>query len=322
MVRLLPRMGNPPMSARKLILLSGFISLPVLYVAMYAIEVWTRRQPIANTLKFEAMLVLIVMIALEQVYGYRNPVSQRFVLARDIIATAVNKYVTAAALALLVLPVLLYVPQHFLGRKVFLASPGELGPFWLQVILILLIVSFFRYWMHRWQHSNEFLWKLHSYHHRITDLRALNTEVSNPLDFALRNVLVFLILAVVGFDPLAIVLTVPATNISGQISHWGADIKAGRTMNTIFVTPEVHRWHHSAKIPEGHKYSVNYGVEFAFWDILFGTYHLPQENGVAVQPERIGHPTGIGDEPNYLKLLLAPFGLYPRSWNRVPEPAE
>ena len=51
-------------------------------------NIWTRRQPIANTVKFEALLVLIVMIALEQVYGYRNPGSQRFVLARDVIATA------------------------------------------------------------------------------------------------------------------------------------------------------------------------------------------------------------------------------------------
>ena len=300
------------MPVRKLIVFSSFIILPALYVTMYFADIGTLHQPMAQTLKFEAVLVLVVMMVLEQVYGYRNPASQRFVLTRDVIATAVNKYVTGAALAFLVLPVLLYAPLHFLGRKVLIASPGALGPFWLQVILILLIVSFFRYWMHRWQHSNEFLWKLHSYHHRITDLRALNTEVSNPLDFALRNILIFLILGVVGFDPLAIVLTVPATNVSGQISHWGADIRAGRLLNTIFVTPEVHRWHHSAIVPEGHRYSVNYGVEFAFWDILFGTYHLPQENGVALQPARLGHPSGLADEPNYLKVLLAPFGLYPR----------
>jgi ornithine lipid hydroxylase len=310
------------MSARRFLVVSSFVILPVLYLAMYLAEVLTRHQPVAEKLKFEALLVLIVMIALEQVYGYRNPGSQRFVLTRDIVATAVNKYLTAAVLSFLVLPILLFIPQHFLGRKVLLASPGELGPFWLQVVTILLIVSFFRYWMHRWQHSNEFLWKLHSYHHRITDLRALNTEVSNPLDFALRNILIFLVLGIVGFDPLAIVLTVPATNVSGQISHWGADIRAGRILNTIFVTPEVHRWHHSARVPDGHRYSVNYGVEFAFWDILFGTYHLPQENGVALQPERIGHPSGIGDEPNYLKILLAPFGLYPGSGRRAPEPAE
>ena len=309
------------MSARRLVTFSSFIILPVLYVLFWRIEVFAHGHG-AESLKWDALLLLVTIIGLEQLYGYRNDVPQRFVLTRDLIANVVNKYITGAVAALLVLPVLHYAPGHFLGRKTLLASSAELGPFWLQVILIVLSVSFFRYWMHRWQHQNEFLWSLHSYHHRITDLRALNTEVSNPVDFALRNILVFFILGVIGFDPLAIIVTVPATNVSGQISHWGADIRAGRLMNAIFVTPEVHRWHHAVDVPEGHKYAVNYGVEFAFWDILFGTYHLPQKNGIAVQPERLGHPSGIGDEPNYLKLLLAPFGLYPMAWRRANEPAE
>jgi len=36
----------------------------------------------------------------------------------------------------------------------------------------------------------------------------------------------------------------------------------------------------------------------------------------AEQPERIGHPGGLADEPNYVRLLLAPFGLYPVSARR------
>ena len=84
----------------------------------------------------------------------------------------------------------------------------------------------------------------------------------------------------------------------------------GGLLNYVMVTPEVHRWHHSAKVPDGYGYSCNYGVEFIFWDILFGTYYLPQENGQAVNPERIGHPGGLPDESNYLKILLAPLGLY------------
>jgi sterol desaturase/sphingolipid hydroxylase (fatty acid hydroxylase superfamily) len=72
----------------------------------------------------------------------------------------------------------------------------------------------------------------------------------------------------------------------------------------------VHRWHHALEVPEGHRYSVNYGVEFSFWDRMFGTFHLPLKDGIPEQPERIGHPSGQADEPNYIRLLLAPFGLY------------
>jgi sterol desaturase/sphingolipid hydroxylase (fatty acid hydroxylase superfamily) len=180
-------------------------------------------------------------------------------------------------------------------------------------VLVLVLISFVRYWIHRFQHANGFLWKLHSYHHQVQDLQASNTYVSHPIDFALRNVAVFLVLGIIGFDPFVILVAVPLSNISGTFSHCGADLKAG-LLNYVLVTPEVHRWHHTAQVPEGYKYSCNYGVEFSFWDILFGTFYLPQKEGETLQPERIGHPSGNADEPNYLKLLLVPLGLYPRKW--------
>jgi sterol desaturase/sphingolipid hydroxylase (fatty acid hydroxylase superfamily) len=259
------------MTAKTLFYASSLIILPALYALFYIIRVerWLPREA-------AGLVLLGTLIALEQVYRYKYAVSQRTILIRDIIANVVNRYVTSAVVGMIVLPILLFFPEHFLGRKVFLASPAQLGPFWFQVAVILLSVSFFRYWIHRVQHSVDFLWELHSYHHRVTDLTALNTDVSHPIDFALRNVVIFLVLGVVGFDPLVILITVPATNISAGISHWGADVKGG-FLNYLFVTPEVHRWHHSAEVPEGHKYSVNYGVEFSFWDILFGTFHLPQK---------------------------------------------
>src|SRR5258705_7685645 len=257
----------------------------------------------------DRLLLLFTVIRLERVYTYRFEVSQRSVLTRDIISNIVNLYVTGAVAAFLVLPVLFFLTQQFLGRKLVFASPEQLGPLWLQIVVILLSVSLFRYWMHRWQHNNEFLWSLHSYHHRVTDLKATNAEVSNPVDFALRNIVVFLVLGVVGFEPFAILIAVPAANIVATFSHCGGDVRVG-FLNYLFVTPEVHRWHHSARVPEGHTYSCNYGVEFAFWDVIFGTYHMPQKDGQRLQPEHIGHPGGLPDEGNYLRLLLVPLGLY------------
>jgi hypothetical protein len=103
--------------------------------------------------------------------------------------------------------------------------------------------------------------------------------------------------------------------VLGVFSHFGGEVRAG-FLNPWFVTPEVHRWHHTADVPEGHKYSVNYGVEFSFWDRLFGTYYLPQTGAHPEAPERIGHPDGLADESNYIRLLLAPLGLY-RPWPRL-----
>jgi sterol desaturase/sphingolipid hydroxylase (fatty acid hydroxylase superfamily) len=231
------------------------------------------------------------------------------VLRRDITSTLANIYVTGALTTMLVLPLLVLFPEHFLGRKLLIASSAQLGPDWLQVAVIFLLVSFARYWMHRLQHSNEFLWKLHSYHHRVTDLQAMNDLVSNPIDFALRNVLIYVVLGVVGFNAIALLVAGSIMGVVGVTSHCGGELKAG-PLNYLFVTPEVHRWHHTAVVPQGFGYSVNYGVEFSFWDIIFGTFYLPQKDGRTLQPQRLGHPAGLADESSYLSIVLVPVGLY------------
>ncbi len=296
------------MTRKAVFYVSSLVIVPSLFVAFYGVRFLGRVYAIDQWVpKWDTLLILAIMVILERIYTYKYAVSQRSVQTRDVISNVVNLYVTGAVTGMIVLPVLAFFPEHFLGRKFVLASPEQLGPVWLQVLAIILSVSLFRYWMHRLQHSVPFLWELHSYHHRVTDIQASNTYVSHPIDFALRNVVISLVLGVIGFNPFALLIAVPATNISGTFSHCGGDVKGG-LLNYLFVTPEVHRWHHSAKVPEGYGYSCNYGVEFSFWDIIFGTFYLPVKNGVAQQPERIGYPGGgVPDEGNYLKLLLVPL---------------
>jgi len=298
---------------------ASLLIIPVLLLVFYALRALADRAVIEQWLpEWDTFVTLGAIMVIERVFTYRYAVSQRHVLARDIASTLVNVYLTYAVTAFIILPGLLLLTEYAFGRPVMVASPEHLGPIWLQVPTVLLIVSFFRYWMHRWQHANEFLWKLHSYHHRVTDLKATNTFVSHPIDYALRNVLVFILLGLVGFYPLALLIALPALAVPGIFSHCGGDVKAG-ALSRWFVTPEVHRWHHSAVVPEGHRYSCNYSVEFSLWDRLFGTYYVPVKRGQTEQPERIGHPEGLADEPNYIRLVLAPLGLWaPVRWlNRV-----
>lgn len=294
---------------------AAILIIPVLYVGFYALRASGEQSVIEQWLpEWDTFVILGAIMLVERIYTYRYAVSQRSVLARDIASTLFNVYLTYSITAFVLLPGLLLLTEYAFGRPLMVASPEQLGPIWLQVPMILVLVSFFRYWMHRWQHKNEFLWKLHSYHHRVTDLKATNTYVSHPIDYALRNVLVFIVLGLVGFYPLALLIALPALAVPGIFSHCGGDVKGG-ALNRWFVTPEVHRWHHSAVVPEGHRYSCNYGVELSFWDRLFGTFYLPVKDGQAVQPERVGHPEGLADEPNYIRLLLAPLGLWaPVRW--------
>ena len=295
------------MLARKFTELTRYAILPVLLIALVALSLAMRGTPFARSFPYYHTFVLYFgMIVLERVFTYRRAMSQRHMIWRDLISTAVETFVAGAVMAAIVVPVLRYFPNAFLGRRFLFGLSDQLGPLWLQVLTVFLLISFFSYWVHRWQHTSEFWWKLHGYHHSVTSLQISNVLVSNPLEWALRNVLGGLILSIVGFNPIAIVIA-GGLNIYGDFSHCGGDLKGG-WLNYFFNTPEVHRWHHSTEFPDDPKfrYGCNYGVGVSFWDILFGTFYLPKDDkGQVISPLRLGHPGGYPDEPNYLKILLA-----------------
>lgn len=292
------------MSIRKMFSASGFLIFPAVLLLLY----WWRvcrsgheiQQMIPGIITFST---LFAMFVLEQGFRYAKGVSQIRLAPRDILSTLFNVLVTGTVMRAAFVPLILFFPEILFGRSLFFGSTRELGPFWLQLLLVILLYSLLRYTVHRIQHTVPFLWELHSYHHSVTDLKASNTFVSHPIDYSLRNVLTPIILATVGFNPTAILFGAGLLGTASILSHWGAGLHAG-WLNYVFMTPEVHRWHHSAIVPEGHRYAVNYGVGFVLWDLLFRTYYLPMKDGVPVQPDKLGHPGGLADEPNYFKFLF------------------
>ena len=294
------------MLARKFVDLTRYAMLPLLLIVLGAMTLKMGGTTFARAFPYYGVFaIFFAMITIERVYSYKNAVSQRHMIWRDLISTAVETLILGALVGAVVLPILRYFPNTFLGRRFLFGFSNQLGPLWVQVLTVSLLGSFWNYWMHRFQHYNGFLWKLHGYHHGVTDIRASNIFVSNPLDYALRNILGVLVLSIVGFNPIATVIA--GMNVYGYFSHSGADVKGG-WLNYFFNTPEVHRWHHSAEFPDDKKfqYGCNFGVSVSFWDIIFGTFYLPKdEKGHVVAPLRLGHPEGYPDEPNYLKILLA-----------------
>ena len=292
------------MSNRKTLSSLAFLVIPLVLLFIYWEYTWFAGHAIEQTIpSFRTFLALAALIVLELIFRYEKAVSQRRLAVRDIASTAVNVLFTGTVASSLFVPLVVFFPELFFGRTLFFGAATDLGPLWLQLILVVALFSFMRYWIHRMQHSVTFLWELHSYHHSVTDLRASNTFVSHPVDFALRNVFPPVALGVVGFDPVAIVFGVGLLNAAGLMSHCGSGLHAG-WLNHVFAMPEVHRWHHAAEVPEGHKYSVNYGVGLILWDRLFGTYYLPMKDGQPVQPDKLGHPDGLADERNYLRLFF------------------
>lgn len=293
------------MTFKKIFYLSSLIAFPAACIIMYALKMY----PIGYNIRlmipnFTLTSTLVAVIILEQVYVYKKSTSQKHVLIRDIFSTVINGFYASSIIRPLVFPIIMYLPNVIMGREVIFTESQNLGPVWLQFFMVLFFYSFLRYSTHRLQHTIPFLWELHSYHHGVTDIRASNLLVSHPLDYFIRNSLPPIILGLIGFNFEAVIYAVGILGTMSVFSHCGSGARAGRLLNLVFMTPEVHRWHHSTVTPEGHKYAVNYGVGFNVWDRIFGTFYLPHKDGIPEQPDEMGHPEGLQDEKNYLKILF------------------
>ena len=171
-------------------------------------------------------------------------------------------------------------------------------PLWTQAVLMVLVVDFLRYWMHRAAHENDALWKLHAVHHSVEQLYWLNTARFHPLEKALQmslDSLPFLLMAV---DARVLSLYYIAYATNGFFQHCNVRLRYG-PLNYIVGSADTHRWHHSSVPRES---NANYGNTVIVWDLLFGTWYLPARRDVE----------GLGlQEPAYprtfLGLLGAPF---------------
>jgi sterol desaturase/sphingolipid hydroxylase (fatty acid hydroxylase superfamily) len=149
-------------------------------------------------------------------------------------------------------------------------------PIWVQAILMILAVDFLRYWLHRFAHENDTLWRLHSVHHSVEQLYWLNTARFHPIEKTLQMCLDSLPFLLMGVHEQVLALYYIAYASNGFFQHCNIDLRYG-PLNYIVGSAETHRWHHS-RVPR--ESNANYGNTVIVWDLLFGTWFLPNDRNV------------------------------------------
>lgn len=169
-----------------------------------------------------------------------------------------------------------------------------------QLLLACVVAEFFDYWPHRWLHEVPALWRFHAIHHSPERLYWLNATRSHPVEMAFRAVFSFLPPALLGAGPEVLVLLGLVSTCVGLFQHANIDFRLG-PLAWIFSVGDMHRWHHSEKLAEANH---NYGNNFLFWDVVFGTWYRPRDRRA---PERLGIE-GLRDFPrSWWRQLLRPF---------------
>ncbi|WP_130470330.1 sterol desaturase family protein [Candidatus Magnetaquicoccus inordinatus] len=248
------------------------------------------------------MGVLAVMVAWEFVLPKRGRTLPRLtrwlpnlaLVAIDTLLVRILFPVTAVALATL-------------GQKQGWGMLNQLDwPVWSKVLLAVILLDFIIYLQHLLFHALPILWRLHMVHHADLDVDVTTGLRFHPLEILLSMAIKLAAVHTIGASPLAVLLFEVLLNGMALFNHSNIRLPQGvdRILRCCFVTPDMHRSHHSLLAPET---NTNFGFNLSWWDRVLGTYWPAPTAGHAAMQTGLEHLREPEKCQPLTALLLLPF---------------
>ncbi len=185
-------------------------------------------------------------------------------------------------------------------------------PYWLKLILGVVLFDFVTYWFHRTSHVVPFLWRFHRVHHSDTKMDASTNFRSHPMElflwFGTSNILAA---GVFGIDLFTFGLYFLILTPMFFLEHANLRFPAwlDRTLGLVITTPNLHKIHHE----QDQRYTdSNYADLFILWDRLFGTFTYKPVEQVKVGLEEFD----TEERQRFWFLLKSPFVSIRRKENK------
>ncbi len=148
-------------------------------------------------------------------------------------------------------------------------------PIWIQLLFFLVTHDLYIYWMHRWQHKNKYLWRIHEAHHSPKKVDWLSGSRSHALEILINQTIEFLPIVLLGSPPEVIAYKGVISAVWGMYIHSNLNVRTGN-LQKIFNGPEMHRWHHST----GKGRNRNFATKLAIWDwIIRNSFSAQNKTG-------------------------------------------
>lgn len=158
-------------------------------------------------------------------------------------------------------------PLLALKQSLGIATPWLMHwPFLAQAALVLFLIEFGQYWMHRLMHNSAPFWMTHAPHHHLTQLNAAKGYVGNPIELFLIS------LSVVALFDVPLTAIFCAVSVLGVVSGFAhANVRSDPPIwySFVFTTIRHHSLHHSVPYEDTR---CNYGNSLILLDRIFGTY--------------------------------------------------
>jgi sterol desaturase/sphingolipid hydroxylase (fatty acid hydroxylase superfamily) len=132
-------------------------------------------------------------------------------------------------------------------------------PLALQAVLVIVVMDFVQYWLHRLFHGAE-------------DLDWTTTYRIHPVNFAVYSAGALALVRLIGFSPAAFMIVGPFNLVIGPLVHANLNWTFG-PFRYVLASPVYHRWHH---VNDPAIYNRNFAPTFPVFDLMFGTFYMPK----------------------------------------------
>jgi sterol desaturase/sphingolipid hydroxylase (fatty acid hydroxylase superfamily) len=144
-------------------------------------------------------------------------------------------------------------------------------PLWAKMLFTLFIMDLFaQYIPHYLLHKVKFLWRFHVVHHSDTHVDVSTGTRHHPGEWIIRESFTIMGVVLMGVPVGLYFMHRSFQALFTYFNH--ANIKLpkwlDRTIGLVFVSPDMHKFHHHYKRPWT---DMNFANSFSIWDRLFGT---------------------------------------------------
>ena len=235
----------------------------------------------AHLLEYEAAIRLAALFALLGVLAGGEELAPR----RGLTQSRRQRWLANLGLALVDTALLrLAAPAAAVGLAVTAQNHGwgllNLldAPAWAAILLSLVLLDLALYAQHLASHKLPVLWRLHRVHHSDLDIDLTTGLRFHPAEILLSMAYKAAIVVALGAHPAAVLLYEVLLSSSSLFTHSNIRLpeRVDRALRRIWVTPDMHRVHHSVLRNET---DSNYSSCLSLWDRVFSTYRAQPQAG-------------------------------------------
>ena len=260
--------------------------------------------PTAQFLAFGAMGAVFGVIALVELLAPRRRLEQS--KARRWTTNLALFAIDTVAVRVLV-PLLLVGMAAWAGERGWGLFNALLLPWWVEFVAAIVLLDLALWVQHLATHRVPFLWRMHRVHHADRDFDVTTGARFHPFEIVLSMLYKMAVVAALGPAVAAVFAFELLFNLHTMLTHANFGLRGGEgAVRRIFVTPDMHRVHHSTRRQET---DSNYGTILSLWDRIFGTYNAEPaagQRGFTVglahyrdeDPQRLGWSLWLPFAPN------------------------